>query len=285
MLNYIVHVLISFFIMSLLGFSACVFSGLTKRLFLAQAAVYGFAAYVVVLAENVYGLPMVFSVLLSIIAGLALSVLLVSAGKHLSSDLFIVATLTMQLMIGSLFYNLRGVTNGAFGIAVASEAVDPLVVLLLACFAAVVAVALVSAVKRSEIGRVLHAGAADEHFTLALGKPLVVARLISASLGGVICAVAAQLYVVHIGFVHPSAFDLSQSIAVLSILVIGGMQNVLGIFGASALFVIVPEILRFVGLPAGNVGHYREIIFGVMLVSILRIRIKRRSDMAVPNAQ
>ena len=54
-----------------------------------------------------------------------------------------------------------------------------------------------------------------------------------------------------------------------SIVIIGGMGNLKGSFYASVFMILLPEILRFIGLPSSASANIRQIIYGVILVLVM----------------
>ena len=74
------------------------------------------------------------------------------------------------------------------------------------------------------------------------------------------------------GYIDPTGFTLNESIFIISALFIGGIGNVKGpIFGA--LFVVLlPELLRFVGLPDAIAANLRQIIYGLSLILVVYFR-------------
>jgi len=49
----------------------------------------------------------------------------------------------------------------------------------------------------------------------------------------------------------------------------GGMRNLWGCVIASAFLVLLPEALRFVGMPSGIAANMRQIIYGGVLVFMM----------------
>ena len=54
-----------------------------------------------------------------------------------------------------------------------------------------------------------------------------------------------------------------------SIFVIGGMRNLWGVILAAVFLVLLPEALRFVGLPLSVAANVRQIVYGVALVVVI----------------
>jgi branched-chain amino acid transport system permease protein len=62
---------------------------------------------------------------------------------------------------------------------------------------------------------------------------------------------------------------LDESIFILSIVIIGGMRNLKGIFFSAAFLVLLPEALRFIGMPSSVAANMRQIIYGIALVLVV----------------
>ena len=52
-------------------------------------------------------------------------------------------------------------------------------------------------------------------------------------------------------------------------LVVGGSGNVRGPLVGAALLVLLPEALRFAGMPSDVAGPLREIVFGLLLIVLM----------------
>lgn len=82
-------------------------------------------------------------------------------------------------------------------------------------------------------------------------------------------AIPGALYAHYISYIDPTSFSVNESIFILSIVIIGGMGNLTGSFWAAAFMVLLPELLRFVGMPDSIAANMRQIIYGLMLVAIM----------------
>ena len=77
------------------------------------------------------------------------------------------------------------------------------------------------------------------------------------------------VYAHHLRYLDPSSFDLRESIAILAMAFLAPTRNVMrGLVGA-LVFVMLPECLRFVGLPAAMAAQLRQVLFGVMLLVVV----------------
>ena len=72
----------------------------------------------------------------------------------------------------------------------------------------------------------------------------------------------------------PSSFTLDESILILSIVLIGGAGRIIGPVTGAVIYILLPEILRFLQMPDGIAANVRMILFGLLLVLIVRFKPK-----------
>ena len=72
----------------------------------------------------------------------------------------------------------------------------------------------------------------------------------------------------------PTSFTIQESIFILSLIIVGGMGNPWGSLVAAAFMILVPEVLRFVGLPGAIAANVRQMLFGVALIVVIRLQLR-----------
>ena len=91
-------------------------------------------------------------------------------------------------------------------------------------------------------------------------------------IAAMLAAVAGSLFASYISYIDPSTFSLNESIFILSLVILGGLANVNGsVFGA-IFFILLPEILRFVGFPPDIAAQMRQVAYGAILVLLMLYR-------------
>src|SRR4030066_1798327 len=90
----------------------------------------------------------------------------------------------------------------------------------------------------------------DEIASISIGKNVNKYKLTVFVIGAFFAGIAGSLYAHYITFIDPSSFTVMESIAVLLMVVFGGMGNLKGSFVGALVLIILPEILRFIGLPS-----------------------------------
>ncbi|MBS1209540.1 MAG: livM5 [Proteobacteria bacterium] len=107
-------------------------------------------------------------------------------------------------------------------------------------------------IRRLQISRIGRGWAAirdDELAAKAIGINTRNMKLLAFSLGATFGGVAGGLFGSFQGFVSPESFSLMESIAILTMVVFGGMGNLGGVIIGAVALSLLPEILRSVALP------------------------------------
>jgi len=280
-MDYLLHIAIMASIYILLVLAANLPAGMTGLLSLCQAAFYGIGAY---FAVYFLRLQFPFLVVAAIVMlGTALVSLLVSyASIKLKGDYFVLASLGFQMLVFTILYNWVSVTRGPYGISGipdtqligwgVGKVSGVFAYFMLSTLLAVAAAFLFYNLKQSPFGRLAKAVRDDETALAALGRNPVSIKTQSFFLSAAFSALAGLLYASYIGYIDPTSFTLDESIFILSALFIGGLGNVSGPVTGALFVVILPEILRFVGLPDAFAANLRQIIYGLALVLCMFFR-------------
>jgi len=124
----------------------------------------------------------------------------------------------------------------------------------------------------SPFGRILKSIREDEVASLSIGKNIVKYKLIVFVVGAFFAGIAGSLYAHYITFIDPLSFTAMESIAVLLMVVFGGMGSIKGSFIGALTLVIFPEMLRFLGLPSSVAAPLRQMIYGLLLIILMMKR-------------
>ena len=124
----------------------------------------------------------------------------------------------------------------------------------------------------SPFGRVLKAIREDEIFAQAMGKNVASYKVLIFVIGASMASVAGVMYAYYISFIDPTSFTIMESIFIISIVIIGGAGNIWGSVLGAAVLVILPEALRFLGMPSSIAANMRQIIYGALLVIFMLFR-------------
>lgn len=275
-MDYVLHLLVFVLLYGMVALSLNVASGFTQLISLAQAGFFGVGAYAAAILATRYGWPLWVNLPLGMaVTGLvALPVGLVAL--RTVEDYFIICTLGMGVILFSVMNNWMELTRGPLGIPgiPAITFFGHLITakwewVLLAGVFYVAVFWLARNLKRSALGRVLVAISDDEIFCQSLGKNVGLAKLQSFVLGAMLAAVPGALYAHHVSYIDPTSFTIHESIFILSIIIVGSMGNLWGSLAAAAFMILVPEVLRFIGLPSGVAANVRQMLYGALLVDVI----------------
>ena len=137
---------------------------------------------------------------------------------------------------------------------------------------AILVALLFNVIKRSPYGRVLKAMRRDEQAVKALGRNTVMLKVQTFFLSAAFSGLAGVIYASYVSYIDPTSFTLDESIFIITALFIGGLGNIKGPILGAVFVIILPELLRFVGMPDAIAANMRQIIYGLALVIIMFIR-------------
>lgn len=92
-------------------------------------------------------------------------------------------------------------------------------------------------------------------------------KLVIFVLGNSFIGLAGAFFAHLIGFISPPNFVFDRSLVMVSVIILGGMDNVFGIIIGSILLITMPEKLRFI-------QEYRFLIYGLLLIIMLIFKPK-----------
>lgn len=285
-MEYLLHLLILICIYTILSQSLSLVAGYSGQISLAHAGFYGIGAYTAALMAVNYSTPAILNILIALFISGIVAYIVAKVAVKTVDDYYVVITLGIQVVIYSVMNNWQNVTNGPLGISgipTLSLFGIPLESKLAFLSFSVVMTALVWLIlhnlMKSPFGRVLMALSEDEIYTDSLGKNVGQAKVVSFVISGMLASIAGVLYAYYISYIDPSSFTLDESIFILSIVIIGGMRNLWGIFLAATFLVLLPEALRFVGMPSSIAANMRQIIYGIALILIVSRKKKQFSQL------
>lgn len=279
-MEYIIHLIILINIYVILTTSTNLLVGLTNLLSLGQAAFYGIGAYLSVLALMVFHWSLIPALLFSMVSTGLISLLIAWPSLRLKGDYFVLATLGFQLIVFTILYNWVSVTRGPYGIpGIPSpklfgniEISGLWAFLVLSSVLAVIVIFLFHNLIHSPFGRALRGVRDDELSMQALGKNVTALKIQAFAISSAFIAIAGFLYATYVSYIDPTSFNLDESIFILSALVVGGLGNIRGPVIGALVVILLPEALRFIGLPDSVAANLRQIIYGLALIVLMRYR-------------
>ncbi len=271
--QYILRIIIMIGVYTILSLSLGLVTGYAGQISLGHAAFYAIGAYVSALLSVNYGLNFFITAPIAAIAAAICGLLLGLPTLRLSGTYLAITTLGFCEVVRMVLLNWESVTNGPLGISKIPRPSlfgmdftlynNGLYYLMLGLLVLTTLVML--AIVRSKVGRALVAIREDEMAATMMGIKTTFYKVIAFVIAAFFSGLAGAFYAHMIRFIDPNTFTFDTSIMILSIVILGGMGTINGMFLGSALLVSFPEVLRFL-------QEYRFVVYGVILVLMMRFR-------------
>lgn len=292
----------------MLGLGLNIVVGLAGLLDLGFVAFYAVGAYTYALLSMYFGLS--FWLTLPIAAGLAafFGFILGFPVLRLRGDYLAIVTLGFGEIIRILLNNWTAVTGGPngisgiakptlfgleftrrakteggqtfhdfFGIAYSSSykvIFLYLIAVVLVCFV----IYMINRLMRMPIGRAWEAFRDDEIACRSLGLNRTSIKLSAFTIGASTAGFAGSFFAARQGFISPESFIFIESAIILAIVVLGGMGSQVGVILAAIVMTILPELAR-------EFSEYRMLLFGLMMVLMMRWRPEGLVPMKRPHLE
>lgn len=199
-----------------------------------------------------------------------------------------VATLAAQFFLVWLFnrvswfynYSASGQINApersVFGVAVTGPATDPWAAYLFCLVFTFLSAVLARNLTRGSVGRKWMAIRDMDIAAEIIGVDPLRAKLSAFAVSSFFVGVSGALFfAVYLGAVEVGeAFGIQKSFLVLFMIIIGGLGSIFGSFAGAAFLVVLPVLLKLVGVdwlgwPTDLVAHLQLIIVGALIVIFL----------------
>lgn len=256
--------------------------GSTDMTNFAPAAFMGIGAYSVAICTKMLG----FSPWIGMLVGIAVSGLfgfliglptLKTKGYYLS-----LVTMAVQIAFTQLL-NTMQVIGGASGIAGATKfsifgfqlyksytvfgiKFAPHIPYLIMCIAFLIGLTYIAMrIYHTRIGLSLNVISQDEIAAKCMGINASRQKLFAFVIGGIFCGIAGSLMVGLDSYAGPDNYNFSKSLMLICMLILGGMDNSIGVIVGAFLLTIISEKLR-------DFADFQQLVYGLILVVMLIVR-------------
>lgn len=280
-MNYILHLLVMIGIYLILSYSLNLLIGYSGLLSLCSAAFYGIGAYIFTLLLTKASFSFLFAILFSIIGTGILGFLIGIPSLKFRGDYFVFVTLGFQMIIFVILYNWISLTRGPYGIPGIPQPVlfgwevnEIWEFLILVLIFNLIFSGFLFLIYKSPFGLILKTFRENEIASETFGRSSFKFYLKSFTISASFSAVAGVLYASYVTYIDPTSFTLNESIFLVTIMLLGGSGNIKGPAIGVFVMILLPEILRFLGLPDAVAANLRQIIYGLTLIFLMFFRPK-----------
>lgn len=248
----------------------------------ATGASYGIGAYVSALLAINFGVSFWMTLPVAALAATLFGFIIGFPSMRTRETYLALVTIAFGVVVHQLLNNLSwtGGPNGLVGIPAPSlfghSFADPLVVFgwrlpsqanFYYLSAALVLASIVTArrLHASRIGLAWNALRADEIAAKAQGINVAWYKVLAFAVDAFLAAFAGTIYAFYVSYISPDNFTFLVSVMIMTMVIVGGMDNIFGVIVGAFLLTILPEKLR-------AFSDYRLLFFGVVIIGFLMIR-------------
>ncbi|MEY9757180.1 ABC transporter permease [Bradyrhizobium yuanmingense] len=269
---YVLQTLINAWLLGMLALSLTLVAGTMGQVSLGHAALLAIGAYTSALLSLTLAVPAGLAVIGGGLMSAALGTLLISPSFRLRGHYVSIATLAIGEIVALVILNWESVTRGPIGISgipplalFGYDLISPTSVYWFSLAVMVVLALLQGRLLTSHLGRSFRAIRDDDiaarAYGLSLNRYKSIAFIFGGFAAGVSGGIAAHLY----SYINHETFNTQQSILALTVVILGGLGNVIGAIVGSVALVGLPEVFRIA-------AEYRILIYGIVLLLLVRFR-------------
>ena len=273
------HIAVMVCIYAILATSFNLLLGIAGLFAFGHAVFYALGAYATAIATIRLGLPFPLPMFLSILITGAVGPAVALPSLRISGIYLVITTLALQVIAIDVIINWASLTGGPSGISGISpislfghKLVGPGPFLPVAVVAALLCFLIARHIGNSPFGRALRAMRENESAAASVGKNIFYMKVSTFGVAAALASVAGSLFAYYFSYVGADSFQITETVLILSMVVVGGTGNLFGSVLGAALLVLLPEALAFVDLPEGIAGQLRLLIYGCVLVLFLVFR-------------
>ncbi len=276
--NYHLSIMIFIAIHAMLAMGLCLLMGYAGQISLGHTAFFGIGAYASgILTVKAHLNPWLAMLLALVFTGLVAYVLGIPIFRLKGHNLAM-ATLGFGIIVYIVFVEWSGLTGGPSGlsgipsIGIGSFEFDKDVKFYYLAWALAILLLILSLnIVDSRVGRALRAIDGSEIAAEVMGVDSAKYKIQIFVVGAVFASVAGSLYAHYLTFLNPGPFGLSLTIALLVMVVIGGLTSAWGAVLGAGIITMLTEVLRGVmeKVTKGATGEYEIIVFGMILMLVM----------------
>lgn len=268
--GYQIYIIVLVGLTAMVGVGLNILLGLTGQISLGHVGFYAIGAYVSSILTATLGWSFWIAFPLAGLVAGAAGFLLSIPALRVRGPYLAMVTIAFGFVVEQGAAEWKGLTGGwngmmniplpeAFGYVFVERDIGLMVVAL-----AAIAVFLFARLAASPWGMAMRAVRDSEVAGQSLGLNPIFIRVMAFTLSAVLAGLAGSIFAAISNFISPESFPFFQSIVFLLVVIIGGVETVLGPVIGAIIVVLLPEFLSFL-------AEYRLLFVGVLLLVILLV--------------
>ena len=226
--------------------------GYCGQISIAQAAFFGIGAYGVALGTVDFGLGFFPSMLIGVGSAALLGLILGVGSLRLGGHYLAMVTISFQQILTLVATNWIGFTHGPDGVrniprpTLLGVSFQNGHTFLALCLVMLVLVTLaVWRLKTGRLGRAMQAVRDNELAAGTCGVNVFATKVTAFGLSAVVGGIGGALFAGGFQYISPDQFSFNESIVLLTMALLGGVQSPFGALVGTGLLIVLPEWLRF----------------------------------------
>jgi len=270
--NFHMLIIIRIGIYIILGLALNLLTGYAGLVSLGHAGFFAIGAYTSSLLVMRLDVPFIIALACGALMAAACGFLLGLPTLRLSGNYLTIVTLGFGEIIRMLIMNWSSVTNGTLGLRVPSPIIFGMTLnlannglyylTLILMFLTAVSCAMIV---NSKTGRAFVAIKQDPVAADMMGIRTTRFKILAFVLSAFFAGVAGAIHAPFVGFIDQNTFTFDISVLIISIVIVGGMGTIRGMFLGAAVLIAFPEVSRFL-------MDYRFVVYGLLLILMMRFR-------------
>ena len=280
--RYVMHIAILCCVYGMVALGLNFQMGSTDMTNFASAAFFGIGAYTTAVITVKYGMSAWLGILLAIFIAVIFGFIIGAPTLGTKGYYLSLVTMAIQLIFTMMLVNIPyvGGANGISGLpgfSIGGYLFSKNIVLFgtkfpyqmnylyLGIVFLVICTYVAMRVNISRIGLSLNNIAQDEVAANCFGISITRQKLLAFCLGAAFCGVAGAIYGQYMTFVGPDDYDFSKSLIIICMVILGGMDNPIGVLVGAFILTVTTEKLR-------DFADYQMLIYGLILIIVLIAR-------------
>jgi branched-chain amino acid transport system permease protein len=256
----------------LLGLSLTLVAGTVGQVSLGHAALLAIGGYASGLLALRLGWPVTVTLPLAGVITGAIGTLLVYPAFRMRGHYVSIATLAVGEIVSLVILNWTWLTRGPLGLnglpelSLLGVPLESAAAVYWFTLAVLVVLALLQwRLLRSHLGRTWRAIREDDVAARSYGVSLDRYKAMAFAFGGFAAGISGAITAHLYSYINHETFDEQVSLLALTIVILGGLGNILGAVLGAVLLIGLPELFRFV-------AEYRMLVYGLVLLLLIRFR-------------
>ena len=271
--QYTMRIVIMMVVYSMLGIGLNVLTGYTGQVSLGHAGFFAIGAYTSAICMLTFHANFFLALLAGGVVSAICGLMVGLPSLRLTGSYLTIVTLGFGEIVRMIIISWQPVTNGTYGLknipkpelfglqlTLANNGLYYLV-LVLALVISLMTVCII----RSNTGRAFQAIKEDEMAATMMGIRTMRYKVLSFVISAFITGLVGGFYSSLVGYIDANVFIFDVSVLIISVVIVGGMGTMRGMFLGAALLIAFPEVSR-------SLMEYRFVMYGLLLVIMMRFR-------------